>query len=1101
MKKLQKFLSLILVFSMVLGMMVFSANAEEVPTGNSWYGDDVKVDVKEGTEGYNYMALFRKPIHGYEFAGHFIGAGEGAQTFVVIDTAKYDGTTWSPNGLFELGQSNYEVMYCCDVETMIVDGTYYKRVNLEDSEYYNAEQAKKIRAIVSNAYPYVSLEDMKAALKEAGFEYAEELTRSEVISAVQAAIWASANNMTAEDFRYVKSYRVTDNYGWGQPVHDISDEAGYDVIGNREFKTYPEVGQRHDALVDYLLALEGAEAETKQIVITKLDITNSKVDNTENQYLVSLNVKLNSGADADDNVVINAYINGDSVASATVGAATNYTLDFNAKENDNIKVVVSGTQNLERGVYFYAPRPADVDPDGPNKPELPDGIPTVREASQNLVGVSMGETAVYAEAEVTLHNGTLEADKDSDNKGNDKFEVSIEVPGGDAEVIHDEIILMVDGSYSGDKEWPAMKEAITSIGKAVLDGSGHTQLTLMAFGMGDNEVLVHIKTVEALEAALGELPGNLLRGVSSTNCEAGFTGVAEYINNHESDLKDAIVIYITDGGINTDETPKLFYNWQAYAPDVNVVIDFALKGVALPEGITQAEKIALVNDLWKAVFELSGMDINSEYPISEMERAFLVYVENGGNVGVYYSFLMAMKYSAFDEYPDVWNRTYNSVFELAKLEEVKELYLVRYKDDDRATWMPEAAAVSETDNIHYVQSNSITTLTDALQETVTELTKTSYTDVTVTDYMSKWVNLIPETLKIVDVSTNTVIWSAAEGWLISEGRPTAQEVPVLVELVDPADYAAGGADVIGNTSGDIYLLTWYVKDGALLRSDNYKLVYEVFLDTDEEGFVFGTDYPANGNTSIHYNGKHTNTIKVPNVTSTTISISGHKTWNDANDQDGKRPDSITINLLANGKEVAEVKTTARDGWQYSFANLPKYENGEQIVYTITEDAVADYTTEIDGFNVTNTHDPEKITVSGSKTWDDADDQDGIRPESITIHLLANGEIIDTKVVTEADDWAWAFANLDRYADGAEIVYTIAEEAVEGYTTTINGYDVTNTHVPEEEEIEEEEVPLGPGPDEAPKTGDASPLALAMMSALVSAALVVLFLIKKRTQVA
>ena len=234
---------------------------------------------------------------------------------------------------------------------------------------------------------------------------------------------------------------------------------------------------------------------------------------------------------------------------------------------------------------------------------------------------------------------------------------------------------MVDGSYSGDTEWPAMKDAINSIGKAVLDGSGKTQLTLMAFGMGDNMVLEHVKSAEELAEALGELPGNLLRGVSSTNCEAGFTGVMEYIKNHDSTLREAVVVYITDGGINTDETPRAFYKWTEYAPNVNTVINYALDGVALPEGITKDEKIALVNNIWKDVFELSGMDINGKYPISEMERAFLVYAEDPENTngwGAYYSFLMAMKNSKYDKYPDVWNRTYNSVFDLAKVGKVKD---------------------------------------------------------------------------------------------------------------------------------------------------------------------------------------------------------------------------------------------------------------------------------------------------------------------------------------------------------------------------------------------------------------------------------------------
>lgn len=226
---------LMLILSLCLGNFsgIAAMAATNLENGNTWYGDEVKVDVTAGTDAYNYMVLFRKYVHGYEFAGHFIGEGEGAQTFVMIDSAAHNGTTWTPSGEYQLGKSNYDVLYCCDVETMAADGTYYKRVNLEDSEYYSEAQADMIRAIVTNAYPYVSVEEMKASLKTAGFKYADALTRNEIISAVQAAIWASANGMTAQDLRYAKSYKVSDNLQWGYPMHDTSAESGLEISGKK----------------------------------------------------------------------------------------------------------------------------------------------------------------------------------------------------------------------------------------------------------------------------------------------------------------------------------------------------------------------------------------------------------------------------------------------------------------------------------------------------------------------------------------------------------------------------------------------------------------------------------------------------------------------------------------------------------------------------------------------------------------------------------------------------------------------------------------------------------------------------------------------------
>ena len=178
-------------------------------------------------------------------------------------------------------------------------------------------------------------------------------------------------------------------------------------------------------------------------------------------------------------------------------------------------------------------------------------------------------------------------------------------------------------------------------------------------------------------------------------------------------------------------------------------------------------------------------------------------------------------------------------------------------------------------------------------------------------------------------------------------------------------------------------------------------------------------------------------------------VSGSKTWDDADNQDNKRPESITINLLANGKKVASKVVTAKDGWKWSFTNLPKYENGRRIVYTITEEAVEGYTAKVDGYDVTNSYDPEMIDeIAGSKTWVDNDNQDGKRPESITIRLYADGVEVASKVVTAEDGWTWSFTNLPKFNDGVEIVYTIAEDAVEDYITSVEGFNVINSHDPE-----------------------------------------------------
>ena len=192
------------------------------------------------------------------------------------------------------------------------------------------------------------------------------------------------------------------------------------------------------------------------------------------------------------------------------------------------------------------------------------------------------------------------------------------------------------------------------------------------------------------------------------------------------------------------------------------------------------------------------------------------------------------------------------------------------------------------------------------------------------------------------------------------------------------------------------------------------------------------------------------------------SISGTVKWEDANNQDGKRPEKVTVTLnktvdgtTTKVKDV-EVVTPASsaDTSNYEFTDLPQYEGGKEITYTVAQNSVDAYTTKVDGFNIVNTHEPEKTVVEGTKTWNDADDQDGVRPAEITIKLFKNGTEVTTKKVTEADGWKWKFENLDKYYDkGKEVKYTIQEDKVEKYTTEVNGFNVTNTHEPEKTFVE------------------------------------------------
>ena len=123
----------------------------------------------------------------------------------------------------------------------------------------------------------------------------------------------------------------------------------------------------------------------------------------------------------------------------------------------------------------------------------------------------------------------------------------------------------------------------------------------------------------------------------------------------------------------------------------------------------------------------------------------------------------------------------------------------------------------------------------------------------------------------------------------------------------------------------------------------------------------------------------------------------------------------------------EVKTA--DG-SWSFQSYDKNEatiNGADVHFVGTWTFAADST-----------------TLTGSVIWIDNDNAAGRRPQSVLVHLLADGQDTGISVtVDEAMGWKYSFENLPRFKDGKEIVYSVREDEVEGYSNQAEGMNVTN----------------------------------------------------------
>ena len=180
----------------------------------------------------------------------------------------------------------------------------------------------------------------------------------------------------------------------------------------------------------------------------------------------------------------------------------------------------------------------------------------------------------------------------------------------------------------------------------------------------------------------------------------------------------------------------------------------------------------------------------------------------------------------------------------------------------------------------------------------------------------------------------------------------------------------------------------------------------------------------------------TNTYRV-------TSVSGTKTWRAP--EGSELPESITVILNRNGSPVDSKKVTAADDWSYEFTELPAYsEDGSTAyTYTVDEEPVEGYITTVSGTNLINTI-TGTTSVSGTKIWRAPEGTE--LPESITVILNRNDEPVARKKVTAADDWSYEFTELPAYSEDGSTAYTytVDEEPVEGYITTVSGTNLINT---------------------------------------------------------
>ena len=181
--------------------------------------------------------------------------------------------------------------------------------------------------------------------------------------------------------------------------------------------------------------------------------------------------------------------------------------------------------------------------------------------------------------------------------------------------------------------------------------------------------------------------------------------------------------------------------------------------------------------------------------------------------------------------------------------------------------------------------------------------------------------------------------------------------------------------------------------------------------------------------------------------STSVEIPVSVTWDDAENQDGARIEAVEAELYANGEATGnKVTLNAENNWTAKFASVDVKKDGTRIKYEVKG-------TEADGYDVsvagdildekglvlTYKHIPAVVNVSARVSWNDANNQDGIRPIDTLVQLYADGTALGDKAVIESNkEWTKTWSNLPKYKAGKEIAYNVIAYAVSGYIVKVTG---------------------------------------------------------------
>lgn len=148
-----------------------------------------------------------------------------------------------------------------------------------------------------------------------------------------------------------------------------------------------------------------------------------------------------------------------------------------------------------------------------------------------------------------------------------------------------------------------------------------------------------------------------------------------------------------------------------------------------------------------------------------------------------------------------------------------------------------------------------------------------------------------------------------------------------------------------------------------------------------------------------------NTVRVEDQHIKRLAISVTKRWSDNLDADKYRTTSVTVQLQQNGHPFGDrITLDSSNHWTTTWSELlATDDNGKTYSYTVNEIQDTDFAKKYhftlqkrpltDGYEFTmiNIHKPDTIDLEATKQWNDADNQDGVRPDQVCVVVYGTSD--------------------------------------------------------------------------------------------------------------